>query len=101
MIKGIKQEFECIANKTTRLTRHVEYFLEANHPRKLVRNDFGAEVISHKTVDDWEFVKIKEIILYLDGLYCLVNYMQGKGQHSNPCVYTAEPIGAGFIKQEE
>ena len=100
VIKGMKQEFECVAGKTTRLTRDVDYFLEASHPRKLANNNFGADVISHKTVDEWGTTKVKEIVLYRDGSYCLVNYFQGK-VFSNPCVYVAEPIEVGFIKQED
>lgn len=105
MIKGIKQEYECIANRDSRLTRDVEYYLEANHPRKLSRNDFGAMVVSHETVDDWDFLLVKEIILERDGQYCLVNYYQNKNKRArimaSPCVYVAEPITVAFIKEEE
>lgn len=100
MIKGVKQEYECIANKDTRLTRDVEYFLEVNHPRKLTRNDFGASVVGHYTSDEWENLRIKEIILERDGHYCLVNYMQGKKIMPLPCVYAAEPVQVKFIKEE-
>lgn len=99
MIKGIKQEYEYIANTVTSLTRDVEYFLEANHPRKLLKNDFNAEVVSHKTVDEWGQIKIKEILLERAGDFCMVNYMQGKGVHSNFDIYHAEPIEVAFIKE--
>lgn len=100
MIKGTKQEYECIANRSTQLTRDVEYFLEVNHPRKLNKNNFGAYVVGHYTSEDWEFLRIKEIILERDGEYCLVNYMQGKGIMAQACVYVAEPIMVPFIKEE-
>lgn len=104
MIQGTKQEYDCVAGKSTTLTRDVEYFLQTSHPRKLAKNDFGATVLSHKTVDDWEFVKVKEILLERDGHYCLVNYMQNVNKKmkisANPCVYVAEPVNVPFIKQE-
>lgn len=100
VIKGEKQEYEYVTNKVTRLSRDVEYFLEINHPRKLVRNNFGAKVISHVSGDDWGTAKIKEILLERKGEYCLVNYMQGNGVHPKPCIYVAEPKQVNFIKEE-
>lgn len=104
MIKGSKQEYECIANRVSRLTRDVEYYLEINHPRKLARNDFGAKVVSHETVDDWDYVLVKEIILERGGEYCLVNYYQNKNKHSrimaSPCIYVAEPVTVQYIQEE-
>lgn len=101
----MKQEYECIANGASRLTRDVEYYLEVNHPRKLARNDFGARVVSHETVDDWGHVRIKEIILERKGEYCLVNYYQNQSKRSSimasPCVYVAEPVMVPFVKEEE
>lgn len=88
-------------NRITPLTRDIDYFLEGNHPRKLVNNGFGAEVVSHTVIDYWGQTKIKEIILYRDGHYCMVNYFQGKRVAASPCVYVAEPIEVGFIKQED
>lgn len=83
----------------------MEYFLEASHPRKLLRNDFGAEVVSHSTVDEWERLRIKEILLKRNDEYCLVNYMQTKNKKdkvlANPCVYLAEPVDVRFIKEED
>lgn len=104
MIQGVKQEFECIANRASRLTRDVEYFLEVNHPRKLAKNDFGGKTVSHHTVDDWGHILIKEIILERRGEYCLVNYVQNKSKRQSilamPCVYVAEPIEVPFVKEE-
>lgn len=100
----MKQEYECIANETSRLTRDVEYYLEVNHPRKLAKNNFGAKTVSHETVDDWGHVLIREIVLERNGEYCLVNYFQNnqkKGKWlANPCVYVAEPVSRNFIKEE-
>ena len=92
-------------NGVTRLTRDVDYYLEVNHPRKLARNNFGAKVISHETVDDWGHVLVKEIVLERKGDYCLVNYYQNKSKYSrimaSPCVYVAEPVMVPFVKEEE
>lgn len=104
MIKDTKQEYECIASQTSGLTRDVEYFLEVNHPRKLSKNNFGGKVISHVTVDEWDHVLVKEILLERKGEYCLVNYFQNKSKRSrfeaNPCIYVAEPITVRYIQEE-
>ena len=100
MIKGVKQEFECVLNRVTSLSRDVEYFLESNHPRKLSNNNFGAETVKHETIDHWGRTPLKEIILCRSGEYCAVAYFQGKGVQADPCIYVAEPIAVGFIKEE-
>lgn len=100
MIQGVKQEFECVLNRVTSLSRDIDYFLEANHPRKLSNNNFGADVVKHETIDHWGQTPLKEIILHRAGEYCAVAYFQGKRVSAEPCVYVAEPIYVRFIKEE-